>query len=291
MRILIFGVTGMLGNAVYNAFSQGSEYEAWGSLRDSNGLRYFSGANQSRLIVGVNVLDQDAIQRLLDRVRPAVIINGVGLVKQLAESNDPLSALPVNSLFPHRLARLASLIGARMIQLSTDCVYSGRKGNYLEEDPSDAEDLYGKSKYIGEIHALPHVITLRTSGIGHELGTSRGLLEWFLSQDGSVKGFARAIYSGLTSVELGDVIKNIVISKPRMQGLYHVSAAPISKLELLRLISKIYKKKIEIVPDDSVAIDRSLNSERFRGETGYRPPEWPELIDAMKTRGALPARG
>lgn len=272
----------MLGNAVYKAFSNDGDYEVWGSLRESSGLEYFPDTSHSRLVVGANVLDQDAIQGLLDRVRPAVVVNGVGLVKQLAESNDPLCVLPVNALFPHRLARLASLVGARMIQLSTDCVYSGRKGNYREEDPSDAEDLYGKSKYIGEIHSASHVITLRTSGIGHEMGTHRGLLEWFLSQEGSAKGFARAIYSGLTSVELGKVIKEYVIPRPTMHGLYHVSATAISKLELLRLVASKYKKKIEIVPDDTLALDRSLNSDRFKRETGYRPPDWPELIDEMQ---------
>ena len=282
MKILVIGITGMLGNAVYKALSRKGEYETWGSLRNPDHMRYFADSERSRLTAGIDVLDQDCLQRLLDRIRPELIVNGVGLVKQLEESNDPLRVLPVNSMFPHRLARLASMIGARMVQLSTDCVFSGRKGSYSECDVSDAEDLYGRSKYIGEVHAMPHVLTLRTSGIGRELGTHRGLLEWFLSQTGSVNGFSRAIYSGLTSLELGNVIKNKVIPRPDMHGLYHVSAAPISKLELLRLIARVYKKKIEIIPDDTLSVDRSLNSERFRREVGYSPPEWPELIEAMK---------
>jgi len=184
-------------------------------------------------------------------------------------------------MFPHRLAGLCSLLGARLIQLSSDCIYSGRKGNYRESDLSDAEDIYGKSKYIGELHDYPHAITLRTSGIGHELNSNNGLLSWFLSQSGLVKGYAKAIYSGLPSVELAHVINEFVLPRPEMSGLYHVSSKPIAKLDLLKLVADVYGKKIKIVSDDSVVIDRSLNSERFTKLTGYVAPEWPELVALM----------
>lgn len=281
MRVLTLGATGMLGNAVYKLFASDPQHEAWGTLRDGRSRRFFAEKDHKRLIDGVDVTDQDALVAVLNRVRPDAVINAVGVIKQLANANDPLVVLPINAVFPHRLAGVCGLLGARMIQVSTDCVYSGRDGNYVESDRSDAEDLYGKSKFIGEVHDQPHVITLRTSGIGHELNSKNGLLEWFLAQEGRVKGYSKAIYSGLTWVELARVIKDFVLPRPDLSGLYHVSAKPISKLDLITIIAGVYGKKIQIDPDDAVRIDRSLNSERFTGATGYAAADWPELIAQM----------
>jgi len=281
MRVLVLGASGMLGNAVIDVFSQDSSYEVWGTLRSASALRYFAVEQRARLLVGVDVLDQDALVRALDMVRPNVVINCVGLIKQLADAQDPLSTLPVNAMFPHRLARLCGLADIRVIHVSTDCVFSGRTGAYTESDPSDAEDLYGKSKFIGELHDLKHAITIRTSIIGHELNSNFALVDWFLSQTGAVRGFAKAIFSGLPTVELASVIKDCVLTHPELHGLYHVAAAPITKLELLRLISRQYKKEIDIVPDECLVIDRSLNYERFRQATGYVAPAWPDLIEKM----------
>lgn len=281
MRVLVLGASGMLGNAVIDVFSQDSSYEVWGTLRSASALRYFAVEQRARLLVGVDVLDQDALVRALDMVRPNVVINCVGLIKQLADAQDPLSTLPVNAMFPHRLARLCGLADIRVIHVSTDCVFSGRTGAYTESDPSDAEDLYGKSKFIGELHDLKHAITIRTSIIGHELNSNFALVDWFLSQKGAVRGFAKAIFSGLPTVELASVIKDCVLTHPELHGLYHVAAAPITKLELLRLISRQYKKEIDIVPDERLVIDRSLNYERFRQATGYVAPAWPDLIEKM----------
>ena len=184
-------------------------------------------------------------------------------------------------MLPHRLARLCELAGARLIHISTDCVFSGRKGLYLESDLSDAEDLYGKSKYIGELHDLPHAITLRTSIIGHELGSNYALVDWFLSQEGGVKGFTKAIFSGLPTVELARVMKDFVVPHPQLNGLYHVAAKPIDKFRLLSLVAAQYGKAIDIRPEDALVIDRSLDGSRFREATGYVAPEWPELIRRM----------
>lgn len=220
---------------------------------------------------------------VLARVQPDVLINCVGLIKQLADAKDPLTALPINAMLPHRLARLCELAGTRLIHMSTDCVFSGRQGAYRESDMSDAEDLYGKSKYIGELHDLPHAITLRTSIIGHELGSSHALVDWFLSQQGSVKGFTKAIFSGLPTVELARVMKDFVIPHPQLNGLYHVAAEPIAKLDLLQLVAAEYGKQVDICPDDELVIDRSLDGSRFRDATGYVAPAWPELIRRMHT--------
>lgn len=281
MRVLILGVTGMLGNAVFKVFAGDPQHDVWGTLRSETGRRFFADADHARLIGRVDVLDQDNLVAVMNRIRPEIVINGVGVIKQLAIANDPLIVLPINAMFPHRLAALCNLLGSRLIQLSSDCVYSGRKGNYQESDPSDAEDLYGKSKFIGELHDYSHAITLRTSGIGHELNSNHGLLDWFLSQRGSVKGYAKAVYSGLPSVELARVVKDFVLQHPELKGLYHVSAKPVAKLDLLKLVAKVYCKDINIVSDDSLMIDRSLNSERFTRATGYIAPEWPELISRM----------
>ncbi len=281
MRILVLGVTGMLGNAVFRVFVADPAFETWGTLRSHNALQYFPQNSDAFLVSGVDVLDQDALVSVLAKVRPDVVINCVGLIKQLADANDPLTALPINAMLPHRLARLCELAGARLIHISTDCVFSGRKGLYLESDLSDAEDLYGKSKYIGELHDLPHAITLRTSIIGHELRSNYALVDWFLSREGEVKGFTKAIFSGLPTVELARVIKDFVVPHPQLNGLYHVAAEPIDKFRLLSQVAAQYDKTIDIRPDDALVIDRSLDGSRFRETTGYVAPEWPELIRRM----------
>lgn len=280
-QILVLGVTGMLGNAVFRVFSADSEHDTWGTLRSGAALRHFPEQSRARMLAGVDVLDQEALVAVLARVRPDVVINCIGLIKHLADANDPLTALPINAMLPHRLAHLCELAGARLIHVSTDCVFSGRQGMYCESDLSDAEDLYGKSKYIGELHDLAHAITLRTSIIGHELGSSHALVDWFLSQQGSVKGYTKAIFSGLPTVELAQIIKDFVIPHPQLNGLYHVAAEPIAKNDLLRLVAVQYGKQIEICPDDTLVIDRSLDGSRFREAAGYVASAWPELIRRM----------
>ena len=284
MRVLVLGVTGMLGHDVFKVLHASTTLEVWGTLRSPSGLRHFDEILQTRLRSGVDVLDLDALTDVLVRVRPEVVVNCVGLIKQLADANDPLATLPINAMLPHRLAKLCSLNGARLIHVSTDCVFSGHKGMYLESDLSDAEDLYGKSKYIGELHDQAHAITLRTSIIGHELGSSHALVDWFLSQQGRVKGYRKAIFSGLPTVELARVIRDYVIPAPQLHGLYHVSVDPIDKYSLLSLVADVYGKDIEIVPDDQVAIDRSLDSTRFRHDAGYTPPAWRVLVEQMRNQ-------
>jgi dTDP-4-dehydrorhamnose reductase len=281
MRILILGISGMLGNAVFRYFSNHGDHETFGTLRSSRDISAFPSDQHTRIIPGIDVLDHESLIRLLSDVQPEVVINCVGLIKQLGQAKDPLVALPLNALFPHRLSRLCKLARARMVHISTDCVFSGRGGNYLESDPSDAEDLYGKSKQIGEVTDEPHTITLRTSIIGHELHTNHALVDWFLSSSDQVNGFTKAIFSGLPTIELARVIHDYVLSDDKIHGLYHVSADPIAKYDLLKLIAKTYDKSIKIQASDQLVIDRSLDSTRFRSTTNYQPPSWPALIEAM----------
>jgi len=283
-RVLVLGATGMLGNAVLRWFADSPGYDVRGSARSAAGVRLLREDLRGRIDTGVDVENPDALARLLDAVRPHAVINCVGLVKQLAEANDPLAALPLNALLPHRLARLCSLVGARLVHVSTDCVFSGSQGNYREADAPDAQDLYGRSKLLGEVD-YPNAVTLRTSIIGHELASAHGLVGWFLAQSGSVRGYRRARFSGLPTVELARVIRDHVLPSPGLRGLYHVSGAPIDKLTLLQLVAAQYDKRIEILADDQVAIDRSLDSSRFRAATGYAPPAWPELVRRMHAFG------
>jgi len=280
MRVLVLGVTGMLGNAMLRFMSENTDLAAYGTARKEEAKQWFSGKLTGQIIAGVDVENHDSLVKAFAKVRPDVVINCVGLVKQLADSNDPLQAVPINTLLPHRLAALCQATGARLVQISTDCVFSGAKGNYQESDLPDADDLYGRSKLLGEVD-YPHAITLRTSIIGHEMSGHRSLVGWFLSQQGSVKGFTRAIFSGLPTVELARVVCDFVLPSPQLHGLYHVAAKPINKFDLLKLVAQTYGKDIEIVPSDDLVIDRSLNAGRFKAVTGYVPPEWPDLVQRM----------
>ena len=280
MRVLVLGASGMLGNAMVRVLSEKEEWEVFGTARSSGVGRFFPPKVAGRLVPGIDVENHDALIRLFAQLRPDVVVNCIGLVKQLADADDPLLAIPINSLLPHRLAKLCDLAGARLVHMSTDCVFSGRKGGYRESDPSDAEDLYGKSKFLGEVD-YPHAITLRTSIIGHELQGAHSLIGWFLSQEQQCKGFVKAIYSGLPTVVLARLVRDVIIPQAGLSGLYHVASKPISKYDLLCLVAKTYRKSIEIIPDSSLVIDRSLNADRFREATGYVAPDWPELIRAM----------
>jgi dTDP-4-dehydrorhamnose reductase len=235
-------------------------------------------------VPGVDVLDHDSLINTFGRVRPDVVINCVGLIKQLAHAKDPLTALPINAMLPHRLAQLCELSGARLVHISTDCVFLGDKGSYKETDRSDCDDLYGKSKYIGEVYDNPTAITLRTSIIGHELSTEASLVDWFLAQSNSVKGFTQAIFSGVPTAELARIILEYVLPNTALFGLYHVSADPIDKYTLLSKIARIYNKDIKIIPDAQLSIDRSLDSSKFRDATGYSPRPWDELLSFMRSR-------
>jgi dTDP-4-dehydrorhamnose reductase len=278
-RILVLGATGMLGNAMLRLFAQSPGFAVSGSAR-SPAPASAAPVLHERVITGIDVEDHAALTRLFAEVQPHVVINCVGLVKQLAAANDPLAAITINSLLPHRLARACEPHGARLIHISTDCVFAGTRGMYRETDPVDAQDLYGRSKHLGEVD-YPQAITLRTSIIGHELASAHGLVGWFLAQTGTVRGFTRAIFSGVPTVELARIIRDLVVPRPELRGLYHVSAAPIAKYDLLRLVARIYGRNNEFVADDQLVIDRSLDSTRFRSATGYSPPSWPELVRSM----------
>ncbi|KQV47048.1 NAD(P)-dependent oxidoreductase [Pelomonas sp. Root1217] len=284
-RLLVLGANGMLGSTVLRWFASRSGHCVFGSVRRDEAARQLQRvAPQAEILSRVEGSDLNGLRALFDRVQPEYVINCIGVVKQLAGAGDPATAIPINALLPHRLARLSKIHGARLINIGTDCVFSGTRGAYTEDDVPDAQDLYGRSKLMGEVDCM-HAVTLRTSIIGHELNTDHGLIDWFLGQQGPVRGFARAIVSALPTVEFARVIEQYVIPHPELHGTYHVAGPAISKYELLRLVGKIYGRDGPAQADDEPVIDRSLSGERFHAATGYEAPQWPELISRMREFG------
>jgi dTDP-4-dehydrorhamnose reductase len=280
MKILILGVNGMIGSAIYKNLHANPSLDVFGGMRDLGAKKFFPKPLQKNIVEYQDLANENSASIILAKVSPDVVINCVGLTKHKIGAENPKIAMPINAVMPHYFSSICDDRNIRFIHISSDCVFSGIKGMYVEDDLTDAIDLYGQSKALGEI-TRGNAITLRTSTIGHELYTKYGLLEWFLSQDKECQGFSRAIFSGLPSVVFADVIMNFVLPNPNLRGLYHVSADPINKYDLLILISKIYGKKIEIKRDNDFTIDRSLSYEKFKAATGYIPDKWPNLIETM----------
>ena len=285
-KLLIIGVGGMLGNALYRYFDEITNNRTFGLLRNKKKILNFFNKFNSEKIIEKDFFDLDNLDQILSDLSPNIIFNCIGIVKQNPLSNDPLSSIRVNSIFPHLLNKLSLKFNFRLIHFSTDCVFSGLQGNYLETDFADANDIYGRSKFLGEISNNGN-ITIRTSFIGKELGTNRALLNWFLSQKGKIKGYKNAIYSGLTTLEVAKVLDKYVIPNPDLKGLYHLSADNINKYSLLSLLNEVYKKDLFIEEDLNIKIDRSLNSNKFRKETGYKPLKWEKAIQEMREFGGI----
>ncbi len=284
MKVLILGAGGMLGHKLLQILAQTFDVRA--TCRSvPDGLRRFDWFDEQTLITGTDAADLAPFEQAIKKFEPDVVINAIGVIKQIPSAKDVINTLEINSIFPQRLARLAGEYGFRLIQISTDCVFSGKTGYYSETDLPDAGDLYGQSKRWGEL-ADENCLTLRTSIIGHEIGSHHSLVDWFLSnRGGKVKGFTKAIYSGFPTVVFANIIKDIIKLHPQLQGLYHLSSEPINKFDLISMINSQYAAEIEIESTDDPAIDRSLNSDKFRAETGFRPQSWPDMVKAMHDDG------
>lgn len=279
MRCLILGGDGMLGHQLMATLAGRNEVRC--TLRQDQAAYARHGLfSRDNAWFGVDARDQARLLEITGEWRPDVIVNAVGIVKQRADSHDMIPSLEINALLPHRLAVLTKAIGARLIHVSTDCVFDGVDGGYTEDSPSNATDIYGKTKYLGEVHDA-HCLTLRTSIIGFELSRKTSLLEWFLAQTGTVKGFRNAIFSGFSTVELSRIIDRMIHEHPKASGLYQVSSEAIDKLTLLTLIRDRFGLTTQIVPDETFRCDRSLDSSRFRREFGYTPPSWDEQISEL----------
>jgi dTDP-4-dehydrorhamnose reductase len=280
MRVMVLGGAGMLGHKLLQRLR--NNFEVAGTIRDSE-----PDALLSRALLGVKLYTKVAannlssLARAIDDWKPQVVLNCIGVVKQKKAASDPIVSIEINSLFPHQLAQITAFCGAKLIHFSTDCVFSGRRGNYVEDDLPDPIDIYGRSKLLGEVIA-PGTLTLRLSIVGRELRGHLGLLEWFLSQRGQkVNGFSGALYSGLTTIATADLIGWIIRAHPQLEGLWHISGEPISKYELLTIVNTVYGLGSEINRDETFFCDRRLDSSRFRNSTGWTPPTWEEMICAM----------
>jgi dTDP-4-dehydrorhamnose reductase len=277
MKMLVLGGSGMLGHQLWQTAAVRGE--AYATVRGSLGESAASGVlDPARTVEFVAADDFSSVVRAFDAVQPTVVANCIGVVKQRPEANDPLVSITINSLFPHQLARLCRERAARLIHVSTDCVFSGQRGAYTELDVPDPEDLYGRSKLLGEVMG-DGCLTLRSSMIGRELQGALSLLEWFLAQRGvTVRGYSRAYFSGLTTPALSRIICDVAEYHPDLHGVWHVAAAPISKLALLRLVRDAFGLDVTIEVDDLTAIDRTLNGQRFEDATGFVVPDWPTMI-------------
>jgi len=279
MRILILGGDGMLGHRLFSHLI--GNHEVKSTLRqDIDAYSAFGLFRPENSYTGIDVCCPDRLIEVMADFHPEAVVNAAGIVKQRPSAKESIPTIEINSLFPHRLAALCQVSGARLIHLSTDCVFSGRKGNYCEDDVADAEDLYGRSKLLGEVET-ENSLTLRTSIIGRELSRKASLLEWFLSQEGDIRGYRRAIFSGFTTIELSRVIELLIVRYPDSHGLYHLSSAPISKFDLLTMIKKELDHPVTIKPDTDFNCDRSLDSTKFRKEFNYSPPTWKEMISEL----------
>jgi dTDP-4-dehydrorhamnose reductase len=279
MKVLVLGAEGMLGHKVLQALREQFADAACtvrGAL-DQPFYRAIPLFDAGRTLPNVDVMDQAALRALLRDLAPEVIVNCVGVIKQRPQASVALPTIAINSLLPHLLASWSRDWSGRVIHFSTDCVFSGRTGAYTEESPSDAEDLYGKSKYLGEVQG-DNALTLRTSIIGRELAEFRSLLEWFLAQRGKqVRGFTRVIYSGVTTNHMAKLVARLIGERPDLHGLYQVASKPIAKHDLLCLLRDAYRLDVDILPEEGEVSDRSMLGDKFVRETGMITPSWPEL--------------
>jgi dTDP-4-dehydrorhamnose reductase len=279
MRILILGGDGMIGHELFKHLR--SRHDVCVTLRQNlSAYLDFKLFNKTNSYSEIDVRTIERVREVLVDFQPETVVNAIGIVKQRRTAKESIPSLEINALFPHRLALLCKEIDARLVHMSTDCIFFGEKGNYQESDPSDAEDLYGRTKFLGEVQDS-RCLTLRTSIIGKELSRKLGLLEWFLSQSGVVHGYKRAIFSGFTTLEMSRIIEEILIDYPKKDGVYHVSSEPISKFDLLILIKERLGLSTEIIADEKVQYDRSLDSTRFRREFNYAPPTWGEMVEEL----------
>lgn len=280
MKVLILGGSGMLGHKLFQVLQK--DFEVFATVRRNfSEYEKYGIFSKEKLFENTDVEDILGISKIVETVKPAYLINCVGLIKQLPSAKNAVKAIKINALLPHQLAETADEFGAKLITVSTDCVFSGERGMYREEDLPDARDLYGKSKYLGEVTEGRH-LTLRTSIIGRELSGAHSLIEWFLSNRGKkIEGFAKAFYTGFPTIVFADIIAGLMQNQPDLHGLYHVSSEKINKYELLMLAKKYFRIDVEIEKNEDFEIDRSLDSGRFRAETGFQPESWDAMMKKM----------
>jgi dTDP-4-dehydrorhamnose reductase len=279
-KVLVFGATGMLGHKLYQVLRK--TYDVVGTIRTGyKTISRYGFMEPTILVPRFDAMDFNAVRQVIDSIRPDVVVNCIGIINKLVDKAGPEATTKLNAELPHEIHRLCQPKGIRLIHISTDCVFSGKKGNYSEDDPSDVTDLYGQTKYRGEVKG-EGALTIRTSIIGRELNTSNGLLEWLISnKSGKVNGWANAIFSGFPTLHLSRIIADIIENHPGLSGLYNVSSEPINKYTLLVLINQAFNLGVEINSVSEPVEDRSLDSTRFRKSTGFVPLPWQQMIKEL----------
>ena len=280
MKILILGASGMLGSAILNVLSKKKNWKILGTVRNSNSKNFFHPKIIPNLIKINDLTNYKNLTKILYKVKPEVVINCISLEKELLKKANPLKMISTYSLLPHQLSKICKVTKSRLIHISTDGVFSGKKGKYKENDIKDSQDIYGTCKYLGE-PIDGHTITIRTSIIGHELSSKNGLVEWFLSQKRKCECFENAIFTGFPTVVLSEIIRDFIIPNKKLKGIYHIASKPITKCKLLTLIAKEYGLKIKLITNNKIKINRSLNANRFNKATGFVSPNWKDLIKSM----------
>jgi len=280
VKILVVGGTGMLGYSLFANLSSAKNLQVYSTVRSIKGKEMYFYGCEDRVFTNIDIKDLSGIKLVLENLRPSVVINCIGLIKQNDISKQHVDAVAINSLLPHQLAQLCDRYACKLIHFSTDCVFSGNRGSYTESDIPDSIDLYGRSKSLGEVNYKPH-LTLRTSIIGHELTSQISLIDWFLSQKASVHGYSKAVFSGLPTCIIARILINKILPMNNLSGTYHLSALPIDKFTLLKLVAHLYSKNIKIVESTEVQIDRSLNSDKLCRKLSLEVPSWRELVKEM----------
>lgn len=280
LKIFVLGSTGMLGHALCDALIERKEYEVYSFGRRT--LKEFGLNSHEKIkefILDVNSEWENEFINIINNVRPDFIINCIGVVKQLVFENELQNSININSIFVQKLDKIVNNSErTNLIHLSTDCVFSGNKGSYIENDIVDPVDIYGITKALGEIKNSKRTLTIRTSIIGREIDRKIGLLEWLLSQnDNVIKGYDKFIFSGLTTYSLSNVIIDTILEN-FIPGLMHISSEPISKYDLLNKIKSEFKLAVKINKSNEPICDRSLDSTYFKNLYNYRILSWDEMI-------------
>ncbi len=287
MKVLILGGTGMLGHKLWLDFK--AKFDTFVTLRGP--LEKYKPLNlfePDRTFDNVDIENNNRLMEIFETIKPNVVVNGVGIIKQLPEAKEAIPSIRINALFPHTLVSLADRFNTKVIQISTDCVFTGNKGNYSETDIPDANDLYGRTKLLGEISQPPH-LTIRSSIIGRDFKHHLGLLEWLLTRSPQerVRGFTKAIFTGFTTAAMAKIIARIIQQHPALSGLYQIASQPIDKYSLLKKLQKAFNLDIDLLAFDDFYCDRSLNGSRFNQTTGFQPPSWDAMIEELVKEDAF----
>ena len=286
VRVLVLGSGGMVGHKLIQVLAR--DMHVWGtSSRESDYISRFTGVAQDRILDHFDALSDRDLIASLNRSNPDVVINAIGLVKQHDQIVNEQLAFRTNVELPRRIAKLTASRGARFVHLSTDCVFTGRKGAYIESDDTDAIDVYGVTKAQGELD-LGEALVIRTSYIGRELRHFYGLMEWLHRQPpGDVPGYANAIWSGLPTVVFAQIMFQILSNAPELSGTYHIATKPLSKYELLQGITEAVHGPWHVIPVEEPHADLSLDAAKFVRDTGIDIPTWPQMFAILAQDSTL----